>query len=148
MDYIIFYCYYLGTKAIRALKSKEMNKQIGPKVKQVWNVARLTLDNFLLWFCHKHNSLPLGPIKPSSPSTKELHAQSICLCTCNYGFEPWTLQLPTLCFFLNRNDWENDWVPNTAICLLLNLPKSSWWEHLKNSFECSLVQGCVWKEPP
>ena len=23
--------------------------------------------------CHKHNSLPLGPIQPSSPSTKELH---------------------------------------------------------------------------
>ena len=22
---------------------------------------------------HKHNSLPLGPIQPSSPSTKELH---------------------------------------------------------------------------
>ena len=23
--------------------------------------------------CQKHNSLPLGPIQPSSPSTKELH---------------------------------------------------------------------------
>ena len=25
----------------------------------------------LFWVCHKHNSLPLGPIQPSSPSTKE-----------------------------------------------------------------------------
>ena len=25
---------------------------------------------------HKHNSLPLGPIQPSSPSTKELHGLS------------------------------------------------------------------------
>ena len=30
--------------------------------------------NFFL-VCHRHNSLPLGPIQPSSPSTKELHAQ-------------------------------------------------------------------------
>ena len=27
----------------------------------------------LFWVCHKHNRLPLGPIQPSSPSTKELH---------------------------------------------------------------------------
>ena len=25
--------------------------------------------------CHKHNSLDLGPIQSSSPSTKELHGQ-------------------------------------------------------------------------
>ena len=24
-------------------------------------------------YCHKHNSLPLGPTLPSSPSTKKLH---------------------------------------------------------------------------
>ena len=28
------------------------------------------------WGCHKHNSLTLGPIQPSSPSTTELLAQS------------------------------------------------------------------------
>ena len=28
------------------------------------------------WGCHKHNSLTLGPIQPSSPSTPELLAQS------------------------------------------------------------------------
>ena len=28
---------------------------------------------YFLWVCHKHNSLPPGPIQPSSPSTKELH---------------------------------------------------------------------------
>ena len=27
--------------------------------------------------CHKHNSLPLGLIQPSSPSTKELHGQTV-----------------------------------------------------------------------
>ena len=50
----------------------EMNKWIGSKVKQVWNVAMLWCTIF--WgVCHKHNSLPLGPIQISSPSTKELH---------------------------------------------------------------------------
>ena len=29
--------------------------------------------------CQKHNSLPLGPIQPSSPSTKELHGHSYCV---------------------------------------------------------------------
>ena len=27
--------------------------------------------------CNKHSSLPLGPIQPSSPSTKELHARTL-----------------------------------------------------------------------
>ena len=27
------------------------------------------------WFCQKHNSLLLGPIQPTSPSTKELHME-------------------------------------------------------------------------
>ena len=27
---------------------------------------------YFVWICHKHNSSPLGPIRPSSPSTKEL----------------------------------------------------------------------------
>ena len=48
-----------------------MNNRIGPTVKHVvWNV----LHNFLV--CHKHNSLPHGPIQPSSHSTKELHDQT------------------------------------------------------------------------
>ena len=31
---------------------------------------------YLFGVSHKHNSLPLGPIQPSSPSTKELHGLS------------------------------------------------------------------------
>ena len=27
----------------------------------------------IFWVCHKHNRLPLEPIQPSSPSTKQLH---------------------------------------------------------------------------
>ena len=42
------------------------------------------LHNFV-WFCQKHNSLPIGPIKPSSPSTKELHGLE--LCTRHRGLE-------------------------------------------------------------
>ena len=29
---------------------------------------------YIFGVSHKHNSLPLGPIHPSSPATKELHA--------------------------------------------------------------------------
>ena len=43
-----------------------------PAVKNVWKVAMHVQHN-LFCLCHKHNSLPLGPIQPSSPSTKELH---------------------------------------------------------------------------
>ena len=38
-----------------------MNNRIGPTVKHVWNVAMYVLPN----------SLPLGPIQPSYPATKE-----------------------------------------------------------------------------
>ena len=51
-----------------------MTKRIGPKVKQVLNVAMLHVRYIFGEVCHKHNSLPLGPIQPSSPYTKELHA--------------------------------------------------------------------------
>ena len=34
---------------------------------------------YFVWIRHKHNSLPLGPIQPSSPSTKELHGHSYCV---------------------------------------------------------------------
>ena len=59
-----------------ALQQKEMKKLIGPKVKQVRNVAMHAQHNF--WRgCHKNNSLTLGPIQPSSPSTKELHDSAL-----------------------------------------------------------------------
>ena len=47
-----------------------MNIQIGPTVKHEWNVAMHVLQQLFRVF-HKHNSLPLGLIQPSSPSTKE-----------------------------------------------------------------------------
>ena len=49
-----------------------MSKRIGPTDKHVWKVA-MHLQHNLFWVSHKHISLPLGPIQPSSPSTKELH---------------------------------------------------------------------------
>ena len=52
-----------------------MSKWIGPIVKQVWNVALLLVQIFFLGGgCHKQNTLPLGQIQPSSPSTEELDA--------------------------------------------------------------------------
>ena len=51
----------------------EMNKWIGKTVKHEWNGA--TYVPYIFGFCHKHNSLPLGPIQPLFPSTKELHVQ-------------------------------------------------------------------------
>ena len=50
-----------------------MSNWIGPTVKQLWNNAMHVLHNFF-WGQHKHNSFLLGPIQPSSPTTKELHA--------------------------------------------------------------------------
>ena len=51
------------------------------------NGIRLTVKTYMewyhviaaifVWMCAKHNSLPLGPIKPSSPSTKEIHDQVV-----------------------------------------------------------------------
>ena len=55
-----------------ALQQKELNKRIGPKGIQVWNVAMHELHIFL-FFIKQHNILPLGPIQPSSPFTKGLH---------------------------------------------------------------------------
>ena len=50
-----------------------MNKWISPKVKQLWHVAMHGLLHAFFWGGgHNHNSLPLGPIQPSSHSTEEL----------------------------------------------------------------------------
>ena len=54
-----------------------MNNRIGRIVKHVWNDTVHVWHIF--WVCHKLNSLPLGPIQPSSPSTKELHGYAISL---------------------------------------------------------------------
>ena len=53
-----------------SLVEGEMNNWIGPIVKYEWNDAMPVLQ--LFWICHKDNSLPIGPIQPSSPSAKEL----------------------------------------------------------------------------
>ena len=54
-----------------------MNKEIEPKVKQVKRNVAMHMQYIFKFFwvggCHKHNILPLGPIQPSFPSTKELH---------------------------------------------------------------------------
>ena len=50
---------------------KDMSSWIGPTAKQVWNIAQYVLQNFF-GVCDKHNSLSLGSIQPSSPSTIEL----------------------------------------------------------------------------
>ena len=43
-------------------------------VKQLWNYAMCVSHNF--WgFHHNQNSFLLGPIQPSSPTTKELHVR-------------------------------------------------------------------------
>ena len=34
---------------------------------------------YFVWICHKHNCFPLGPIEPSSPSTRELHVYTLFL---------------------------------------------------------------------
>ena len=34
---------------------------------------------YFVRICHKHNSLPLEPIQPSSPSTKELQGRGDCM---------------------------------------------------------------------
>jgi len=42
-------------------------------VKHVWNVGHACVAKLFRDF-HKANNLPLGPVQPSSPSTKELNA--------------------------------------------------------------------------
>ena len=62
--------------------------------KHVWNVAIHVLCNFL--GCHKLNSLPLGPLQTSSPST----LQSSMFRRSSELFEPrsnWTRQASTVC---------------------------------------------------
>ena len=49
-----------------------MSNWIGPTVKHEWNYDMYVFDNF--WVVdNKHNSFLLGPIKHSSPPSKELH---------------------------------------------------------------------------
>ena len=63
------FCGWIRNQDIMMLKStklitwdtKEMNKWISPKVKQVLNIAMIMMHNFLVVF-HKNNSLPIGPI--------------------------------------------------------------------------------------
>ena len=51
----------------------EKNNRIGPTVKQVLNVAKNVLHNFVGVISNTTAySLPLGPKQPSSPSTEEL----------------------------------------------------------------------------
>ena len=59
-------------KPMELFSRREMNSWIGPcTVKHVWNDAMHALHYY------KHNSLPLGPIEPSSHATKELHAKPV-----------------------------------------------------------------------
>ena len=60
-----------------------MKNRIGPTVKHVWKVAMHVWHN-LFWVCHKHNSLPSGPIQPSSLSTKKLHAYCQTYLECSF----------------------------------------------------------------
>ena len=53
----------------------EMSNRISPTDEHVWKVTMQVQHNLFL-VCHKHNSLPLGLIQPSFPSTKELHVFS------------------------------------------------------------------------
>ena len=68
----------LCLKGHGALKQKEINNciGIGPTVKHVWNSAMNVLHT-VEKVLHKHNSLVLGLIQSSSPTTKELHGQDI-----------------------------------------------------------------------
>ena len=73
---MVSYFIWTWAKALgigRAME-EEVNNQIGPTVKHEWNVSMYLLHIFCI--CRKHNSLPLGPIQPSSPSTKELHGRA------------------------------------------------------------------------
>ena len=54
-----------GLIPAQVVSHKEMNKRIGPKVKQEWNIAVHELHNFFFGGgggCHKHISVPLGPM--------------------------------------------------------------------------------------
>ena len=53
-----------------------MNNWIDPTVKHVWNDAIHGLQK-LLGASLKDNSLTLGLIQPSSPTTKELHGLAL-----------------------------------------------------------------------
>ena len=53
-----------------------MNNLIGPTVKHVWNAAMHVVQIYFR-VCHKDNSLSLGLIRPSCPSTKDLHDRPV-----------------------------------------------------------------------
>ena len=57
-----------------AIKSKEMNSWISPKVKHVWNVSMYALENFC--YVIYNAACPLGHYEPSTPSTKDLRPYS------------------------------------------------------------------------
>ena len=57
------------------LWQKEMNSYIGPTIKLVQNIVTHVMHIFSV--CPKHKSfVPIGPIQPLSPSTKELHGKT------------------------------------------------------------------------
>ena len=60
-----------------ALQLKEMSNWIAPTVKQLWKYT-MHCYFFLGGGQLKHNSFLLGPMQPSSPTTKELHAYIDC----------------------------------------------------------------------
>ena len=71
----------------------------------------------IFWGCHKHNSLPFGPIQPSSSSIKELHDVkyqiSKCLpaLTSQGSISKWTFAARLKCFGLfmfMRVLWERE----------------------------------------
>ena len=64
-----------------------MNNQIGQTDKQEWNVAKYVHHIFCIR--HKHHSLPLGPIQPSSHYTKELHELPLYFCHGQKLIELW-----------------------------------------------------------
>ena len=70
-----------------------MSNWIFPTVKHVWNIP------CILFFhaCQKHNSLPLGPIQPSSPPAQELNGSTHNCSNCeNVLWQP--CRLPTVYF--------------------------------------------------
>ena len=50
------------------------NNWTGPIVKRMESYHLSAA--YVAWICHEHNSLPLGPIQPSSPSGKDLHGRA------------------------------------------------------------------------
>ena len=57
------------------LQQKEMKNKLAQTSDKYGMLPSMCCICF--WFFHKHNSLPLGLIHPSSPTTKELHGQGV-----------------------------------------------------------------------